>query len=46
LQERAAVTVGISRALDDRPPPPVEAAAYYIVDEALTNACKHAQAFR
>ena len=30
--------------LDERLPGPVEAAAYYIVAEALTNAAKHARA--
>ena len=32
--------------LDERLPGPVEAAAYYIVAEALTNASKHARASR
>ena len=39
-----AVPVELAAALDDRPPGPVEAAAYYIVAEALTNASKHARA--
>jgi signal transduction histidine kinase len=30
--------------LDERLPTPVEAAAYYIASEALTNVAKHAQA--
>ena len=35
-----------ARTLDERLPAPVEAAAYYIVAEALTNASKHAGAAR
>jgi len=46
LAERADVPVEISAPLDDRLPQPVEAAAYYIVAEALTNASKHARATR
>ena len=38
------IPVEISAPLDERLPQPVEAAAYYIVAEALTNASKHAQA--
>jgi PAS domain S-box-containing protein len=44
LAGRAAVPVELCAALDDRLPPPVEAAAYYLVAEALTNAAKHARA--
>jgi signal transduction histidine kinase len=44
LAGRAAIPVALSAALDDRPPGPVEAAAYYIVAEALTNASRHARA--
>jgi signal transduction histidine kinase len=44
LAGRASVPVELCAALDDRLPPPVEAAAYYIVSEALTNASKHAAA--
>jgi signal transduction histidine kinase len=43
---RAGVPVEISASLDDRLPGAVEAAAYYIVAEALTNASKHAGASR
>jgi PAS domain S-box-containing protein len=44
LAERTDIPVEISAPLDDRLPQPVEAAAYYIVAEALTNASKHARA--
>ena len=46
LVGRCSVPVELSAALDDRLPEPVEAAAYYIVAEALTNASKHAAAER
>jgi PAS domain S-box-containing protein len=42
LAARASVPVELSTSLEDRLPGPVEAAAYYIVAEALTNASKHA----
>jgi signal transduction histidine kinase len=44
LARRASVPVELSVELDERLPEPVEAAAYYIVAEALTNAAKHAGA--
>ena len=44
LADRATVPVELCAALDARLPPPVEAAAYYVVAEALTNAAKHARA--
>jgi PAS domain S-box-containing protein len=44
LAERADVPVEVCAPLAERLPQPVEAAAYYIVAEALTNASKHAQA--
>jgi PAS domain S-box-containing protein len=44
LADRADIPVEISAPLEERLPQPVEAAAYYIVAEALTNASKHAQA--
>ena len=44
LADRADVPVEIAAPLAERLPQPVEAAAYYIVAEALTNASKHAQA--
>jgi PAS domain S-box-containing protein len=46
LAGRSSIPVDISAVLDDRLPPPMEAAAYYIVAEALTNASKHARASR
>jgi PAS domain S-box-containing protein len=46
LAGRSSIPVDVSAVLDDRLPPPVEAAAYYIVAEALTNASKHARASR
>jgi signal transduction histidine kinase len=46
LAGRASIPVELSAELDERLPPPVEAAAYYIVAEALTNASKHADAER
>ena len=46
LAGRTSIPVEISALLDERLPQPVEAAAYYIVAEALTNASKHAQASR
>jgi signal transduction histidine kinase len=44
LAGRASLPVELSTSLDQRLPAPVEAAAYYIVAEALTNAFKHAGA--
>jgi PAS domain S-box-containing protein len=44
LATRALLPVELCAALDDRLPAPVEAAAYYLVAEALTNAAKHARA--
>ena len=44
LAERVPLRVEISGVPDERLPPPVEAAAYYIVAETLTNAVKHAGA--
>jgi PAS domain S-box-containing protein len=46
LAGRCGIPVDLCAELDDRLPPPVEAAAYYIVAEALTNATKHAEAGR
>jgi signal transduction histidine kinase len=46
LAGRASIPVDLSATLDERLPAPVEAAAYYIVSEALTNASKHAAAAR
>jgi PAS domain S-box-containing protein len=44
LAARPSVPVDLTAPLDDRLPQQVEAAAYYIVAEALTNASKHADA--
>jgi PAS domain S-box-containing protein len=45
LADRAPVPVDVDVALDDqRLPEPIEAAAYYVVAEALTNMAKHARA--
>ncbi len=44
LARRAAVPVELSVGVSGRLPPRVEAAAYYVVSEALTNAAKHATA--
>jgi signal transduction histidine kinase len=46
LADRASVPVTVDIALPDRPPAPVEAAAYFVVSEALTNISRHAQARR
>jgi signal transduction histidine kinase len=44
LARRSDVPVDVDVRLDERLPAPVEAAAYYIASEALTNVAKHAQA--
>jgi signal transduction histidine kinase len=44
LVERAPVEVALDLQLEERPPPAVEAAAYYVVAEALANIGKYAQA--
>jgi PAS domain S-box-containing protein len=44
LAGRATIPVELCATLEGRLPPPVEAAAYYLVAEALTNAAKHAEA--
>lgn len=44
LARRSAVPVQLSVQAERRLPEGVEAAAYYVVSEALTNAAKHAQA--
>ncbi|HEX6702601.1 MAG TPA: histidine kinase [Gaiellaceae bacterium] len=41
---RAPVPVAVDTALDGRLPPPVEAAAFYVVSEALANVAKYAEA--
>ena len=44
LARRSEIPVDVEVRLDERLPAPVEAAAYYIVSEALTNVVKHAHA--
>ena len=44
LVERAPVEVVLDVQLNRRPPPAIEAAAYYVVAEALANVAKYAQA--
>ncbi|WP_432824950.1 GAF domain-containing protein [Dactylosporangium sp. CA-092794] len=44
LARRSAVPVKLNMHVDNRLPDAVEAAAYYVVAEALANAAKHAQA--
>lgn len=46
LADRAPVPVTVDIALSDRLPAPVEAAAYFVVSEALTNTVRHAGARR
>jgi signal transduction histidine kinase len=44
LASRAPVPVEVAETPAERLPPPVEAAAYYVILEAVTNAVKHADA--
>src|SRR5258705_9012057 len=44
LARRSTVPIDVDVRLDERLPPPIEAAAYYIASEALTNVAKHAHA--
>ena len=44
LAERAVLPVELVELPDERLPAPVEAAAYYVVSEALANAAKHSRA--
>jgi signal transduction histidine kinase len=44
LADRVPVPVEVDMAVDERYPPAVEAAAYFLVAEALTNIAKYAQA--
>jgi signal transduction histidine kinase len=44
LARRSTVPVDVDVRLDERLPTPIEAAAYYIASEALTNVAKHAHA--
>jgi signal transduction histidine kinase len=42
IAARSAIRASVDADLDHRPPPVVEAAAYFVVAETLTNAAKHA----
>ena len=46
LADRSALPVDVSVAVDERPPPAVESAAYFVVAEAIANAGKHSGASR
>ena len=46
LVERTLIPIELASLPTDRLPEPVEAAAYYVIAEAITNATKHAQATR
>jgi signal transduction histidine kinase len=46
LVARAPLPVSVEAAIEERPPAAVEAAAYYVVAEAVTNAVKYAGASR
>ena len=42
LGRRSAIPVTVEAEIDERPPPVVETAAYFVAAEAITNAAKHA----
>jgi PAS domain S-box-containing protein len=44
LAQKSPIPVKLDIDFDQRPPEPIELAAYYVVSEALTNAAKHAKA--
>jgi signal transduction histidine kinase len=44
LARRSSVPINVDVRVDERLPAPVEAAAYYVASEALTNVAKHAHA--
>lgn len=46
VADRSAVPVSVDIRLDERLPAPVEAAAYFVVSEALTNVARHSGARR
>ncbi len=46
LAARSPISVEVSVDVAERPPASVEAAAYFVVSEALTNVAKHAEATR
>ena len=43
---RSPIPVALDVKVDERPPPAVESAAYFVVNEALTNVARHAMATR
>jgi signal transduction histidine kinase len=43
---RSPVPITVDVVLDERPPPAIEAAAYFVVSEALANIAKHSRATR
>lgn len=44
LANRTPLEVAVANELSERLPPPIEAAAYYVVAESLTNVARHAEA--
>jgi signal transduction histidine kinase len=46
IADRSPLPVAVRMALPERLPAPIEAAAYFVVSEALSNVAKHAQARR
>lgn len=46
VADRSPMPVSVRMTLSSRLPPPIEAAAYFVVSEALGNVAKHAQATR
>jgi signal transduction histidine kinase len=44
LARRSPIPVEVAVEVDERPPPPVETAVYYVVSEALTNAIRYSGA--
>ncbi|WP_238161041.1 sensor histidine kinase [Kribbella antibiotica] len=44
VADRSPLPTSVSVTLDSRLPPPIEAAAYFVASEALSNVAKHAQA--
>jgi signal transduction histidine kinase len=44
VARRSPIPVTLEVDVDERPPPPIETAVYYVVSEALTNAIKHSRA--
>lgn len=46
IADRSTIPVSVEVRLEERLPPPVEQAAYFVVSEALTNVARHSQARR